>query len=85
MSNNPTNSTPPEAAGGGDDDDAPPRMKTLAEARAERGERGGLRCPKCWCGDSRVVYKRKVAGSANNRRRECAHCGHRFTTREERI
>ena len=72
---------------GGDDEAAPeaadrPRMMSWAEVRG----RGGFRCPECKCPETRVVKTRPVrAGDANNRRRECAHCGHRFTTREDVI
>ncbi len=39
-------------------------------------------CPYCQAGDSRVVDTRKV-GKSVRRRRECLHCGQRFTTYED--
>lgn len=42
-----------------------------------------MRCPGCDETDSRVVDSRlSRAGRAVRRRRECTHCGHRFTTYE---
>jgi len=42
-----------------------------------------MRCPKCEHTDSRVVDSRLSRGDrAIRRRRECAGCGHRFTTYE---
>lgn len=42
-----------------------------------------MRCPNCGADDDRVVDSRPVApGDAIRRRRECRHCGTRFTTFE---
>ncbi len=42
-----------------------------------------MRCPSCQNLDDRVIDSRHVrAGGAVRRRRECAACGHRFTTYE---
>lgn len=42
-----------------------------------------MRCPLCEAEDTRVVDSRpSEGGSAIRRRRECAVCGHRFTTYE---
>ena len=43
-----------------------------------------MRCPKCGVDDDRVLDSRSAReGAAIRRRRECAKCGHRFTTYEE--
>ena len=43
-----------------------------------------MRCPKCGCQDDKVVDSRASReGATIRRRRECAKCGHRFTTYEE--
>ena len=42
-----------------------------------------MRCPYCHTGDSRVVDSRELGGGESiRRRRECVHCGRRFTTYE---
>ena len=42
-----------------------------------------MRCPNCRAADTSVVDSREAdEGSAIRRRRECAQCGHRFTTFE---
>lgn len=42
-----------------------------------------MRCPFCSCTDDRVIDSRStVEASAIRRRRECRHCGRRFTTYE---
>jgi transcriptional repressor NrdR len=42
-----------------------------------------VRCPRCEARDSRVVDSRDLDDAATiRRRRECASCGHRFTTYE---
>ena len=43
-----------------------------------------MKCPKCGRDDDRVLDSRAARdGAAIRRRRECAGCGHRFTTYEE--
>ena len=42
-----------------------------------------MRCPKCGCQDDKVIDSRASREGATIRRRECAGCGHRFTTYEE--
>ena len=43
-----------------------------------------MKCPKCGVDDDRVLDSRSAReGAAIRRRRECASCGHRFTTYEE--
>ena len=43
-----------------------------------------MKCPKCGSDDDKVLDSRTVReGAAIRRRRECAACGHRFTTYEE--
>lgn len=45
-----------------------------------------MRCPKCGCLDDKVVETRvSKDGNHTRRRRECADCGFRFTTREELV
>ncbi len=41
----------------------------------------GIRCPKCWCPRTKVVF----IGERNIRRRVCgnASCGHEFSTYEK--
>ncbi len=42
-----------------------------------------MNCPSCQQGDTRVVDSRHTQdGRAIRRRRECLHCGYRFTTYE---
>lgn len=42
-----------------------------------------MRCPECQHGEDRVLETRLVRdGEAIRRRRQCADCGHRFTTYE---
>ena len=42
-----------------------------------------MRCPKCGCGDDKVIDSRAARdGSTVRRRRECLSCGHRFSTLE---
>jgi transcriptional repressor NrdR len=42
-----------------------------------------VRCPYCHTGDSRVIDSRELnRGDSIRRRRECGHCGRRFTTYE---
>ena len=57
--------------------DAPTTSSTL---------RGLMLCPVCDTDDTRVVDSRPSdAGAAIRRRRECANCGHRFTTYERPV
>ena len=43
-----------------------------------------MKCPKCGADDDKVLDSRAARdGAAIRRRRECAKCGHRFTTYEE--
>lgn len=43
-----------------------------------------MKCPKCGIDDDKVLDSRAAReGAAIRRRRECAACGHRFTTYEE--
>ena len=43
-----------------------------------------MKCPKCGADDDKVLASRAARdGAAIRRRRECAKCGHRFTTYEE--
>ena len=42
-----------------------------------------MKCPYCQTRDSRVIDSRELSGGDSiRRRRECAHCGRRFTTYE---
>jgi len=51
--------------------------------QGEVGEEAhGVRCPKCNCADTRVVYTRHSIGKRNMRRRICRACNHEFTTYE---
>lgn len=44
-----------------------------------------MRCPKCGCEESKVVDSRPSdSNDSIRRRRECTHCGFRFTTYERR-
>lgn len=44
-----------------------------------------MRCPKCGCEESKVVDSRPAENNGSiRRRRECIHCGFRFTTYERR-
>ena len=43
-----------------------------------------MRCSKCGCQEDKVIDSRALReGATIRRRRECAKCGHRFTTYEE--
>jgi transcriptional repressor NrdR len=43
-----------------------------------------MRCSKCGCQEDKVIDSRASReGATIRRRRECAKCGHRFTTYEE--
>jgi transcriptional repressor NrdR len=43
-----------------------------------------MRCPKCGSREDKVVDSRRSRDSSSiRRRRECSHCGYRFTTYEE--
>ena len=43
-----------------------------------------MKCPKCGIDDDKVLDSRSSKeGAAIRRRRECLHCGFRFTTHEE--
>jgi len=42
-------------------------------------EKPGLECPKCGCGDFRVVYTWPTFGGRILRRRECRNCGRLFS------
>lgn len=42
-----------------------------------------MKCPNCQHCESKVIESRDVAGGESiRRRRECLHCGHRYTTYE---
>src|SRR5688572_14850365 len=42
-----------------------------------------MKCPHCHHNESKVVESRDVStGESIRRRRECLHCGHRYTTYE---
>jgi hypothetical protein len=43
----------------------------------------GLVCRQCGCKHFRVIYTRPAWGGRLVRRRECRHCGKRFTTWEK--
>lgn len=58
-----------------------PRVKQTIPAR--EGEQLGLVCRHCGCAHHRVVYLKRLPGGAVLRRRECRHCGRRFSTREQ--
>lgn len=70
-----------------------PGGKEMDDADVEPGKRmtispaigAGICCPRCRCIDTRVIKTRPVMGHANNRRRQCAGCAFRFTTREDVI
>lgn len=64
---------PTDFGGGGENQTATPN----AQAQA------GIRCAKCGCARSRVVYVRDYGPGARVRRRECANCGHRYSTFEK--
>ncbi len=42
-----------------------------------------MRCPQCNCDEDKVIDTRVIReGESIRRRRQCLHCGHRFTTYE---
>ena len=71
-------------------DEAPRNVSTATSRKKYTGtivpgmdpEAVGLVCPDCGCQHFRVVYTRKAARGRIMRRRECRHCGRRFTTIE---
>ncbi|MCR4412466.1 MAG: hypothetical protein NUV77_08600 [Thermoguttaceae bacterium] len=46
------------------------------------GSQRGLVCRQCGCRHFWVLYTRRIAGGRLIRRRECRHCGQRYTTTE---
>jgi hypothetical protein len=72
---------PPQAA----DQELPRRTRSLAEladAAAAADGAVGVRCPKCWCRDTRVEYTYDVDGG-RRRKRMCRNCGGEFATTEK--
>lgn len=62
-------------------DAAPPK-----QTKPKREEEDlGLACPQCGCKASDVLASRPTILKKVWRRRECLHCGHRFTTTEKVI
>jgi len=57
-----------------------PRVKQTIQNKD--GQPVGIVCRHCGCGHHRVLYLKWLTGGVLLRRRECRHCGHRFTTRE---
>ncbi|MBE7455464.1 MAG: hypothetical protein KJ057_17960 [Phycisphaerae bacterium] len=57
-------------------------MPRMRRTDALDSEPVGLICPKCGCAHFRVIYLKHLPGGIVRRRRECRHCGRRFTTRE---
>ena len=49
----------------------------------DEADGGGLRCPKCFCKRSRVVYVRDYGKGVRVRRRECLYCHSRYSTFEK--
>lgn len=54
---------------------------SLLPPRAARGSSASTPCPACGHSHSAVLDSR-VLGGQHRRRRQCAACGHRFTTCE---
>lgn len=55
----------------------------MSEQREQQQQQeAGIRCSRCGCRECRVIYTRAGAMQTTARRRECRHCGKRFTTRE---
>ncbi len=61
---------------------SPMRRKVWPDDYQGDGDDHGVRCPKCNCADTRVVYTRHSIGARNHRRRKCRHCGREFSTYE---
>jgi len=63
-----------------------PRPADTERRQTERRSPGAglkMECPECGCSDSLVTNSRPTTTkSAIRRRRQCAECGHRFTTYE---
>lgn len=59
-----------------------PKEKPREPTEEEIRERLGLCCPQCGCSGSEVVSTRPSILRKVWRRRECMHCGHKFTTFE---
>jgi hypothetical protein len=57
------------------------KPKTLDPAQDKRG----LECRYCGCKHLRVIYTRRAWGERLVRRRECRHCGRRFSSWEKLI
>jgi transcriptional regulator NrdR family protein len=60
-------------------------MSNQTPGPALPGAQVGLRCRRCGHGRFRVLYTRPRPGGKLVRRRECRHCGERFTTWERRL
>lgn len=52
------------------------RQKPAAEVQV------GICCRQCGCADCSVYYVRQTWGGRTMRRRQCRHCGKKFTTYE---
>lgn len=53
----------------------------MQNAKRKDEPKTGVQCPRCGSRWSRVIYRRQNADVVC-RRRECNHCGNRFTSRE---
>lgn len=60
----------------------PPPICLSAKRAEMQGRGGGLACPRCGGRLLKVVRTYGVTDRAVRRRRECCHCGNRFTTSE---
>jgi transcriptional repressor NrdR len=54
----------------------------VSNGEAKKDEERGVRCPQCNCAHLPVLETRKLPGGRIMRRRECRHCGKRFSTYE---
>lgn len=61
---------------------APMRRKVWPDDYMGAQDEHGVRCPKCNCARTNVIYTRHSIGKRNHRRRKCGHCGHEFSTYE---
>lgn len=62
--------------------DETPQEQTV-EPAVDDAEPRGLTCPRCGCRHLHVLYVRSAILGRKLRRRECRHCGKRFTSTEK--
>lgn len=60
----------------------PVRRRKWPDDYMDEEDAHGVRCPKCNCPRTHVIYTRHSIGARNHRRRACDNCGRVFSTYE---